>query len=647
MTTPQGSANSTGRGTNPLRPRSAATQGSEEPRSPATPHSPATHTSGPRPHLHGPLRVHPMGHSALLATYPDTATVLATARAIEQVAPPGALMEAVPAERSLLLTAADPLDLPVLTELLEHVPSSTSAQQQSCNVVLDAVYDGEDLADVAAFLGLSTEALITQHSSTLWRAAFAGFAPGFAYLLPVTNGERAAASGGNGTGGDSENLQHAGRVAPAAAAGGDGIGGASTKTLGSTGAVAPGPPWRVPRREQPRTRVPAGAVGLAAAYCGVYPRESPGGWQLIGRTDALLFDAERTPAALLSPGTTVRFRPRRALVHARAAARPSAPAPAPTPAHTPALEVITPGPLTLVQDAGRPGQARIGVSTSGAFDRAALRRANRAVGNPPSSAGLEILLGPFSVRALASIILAVDGAIAPVTVRRRVGRDDAELTDAPAGIDVEDARSLGPIALDAGDVLQIGAATTGVRIILAVRGGVQAPLVLGSRSRDVLSSLGPDPLTAGQQIAVGGAEPLGPVADMHASSDLPQPFPHGEEPTRIPVLPGPHQAVLGEGALAALCSATWQVRPDSDRVGVRLEGAPLPSATSGDLPSEPMVPGAIQVPPSGLPVVFGPDHPATGGYPVVAVVTRRGLDLLAQAAPGQRLRFDLNSGQMP
>ncbi|MCU6181489.1 hypothetical protein KWH73_22075, partial [Enterobacter roggenkampii] len=105
-------------------------------------------------------------------------------------------------------------------------------------------------------------------------------------------------------------------------------------------------------------------------------------------------------------------------------------------------------------------------------------------------------------------------------------------------------------------------ATAGVRNILAVRGGVQAPLVLGSRSRDVLSSLGPDPLTAGQQIAVSGAEPLGPVADMHASSDLPQPFPHGEEPTRIPVLPGPHQAVLGEGAFAALCATTWQVRPD-------------------------------------------------------------------------------------
>lgn len=646
MTTPQGSADSTRRSNDPSHPRTAATRGSEEPRSPATPHSPATHTSGPRPHRHGPLRVHPMGHSALLATYPDTATVLAAARAINQAAPPGALVEAVPAERSLLLTAADPLDLPVLTALLEQVPPSASAPQQGRDIVLDAVYDGEDLADVAALLGLSTEALITQHSATLWRAAFAGFAPGFAYLLPVVNSERAAA-GGDGTGRTSEDPQHAGRFTPTATAGGDGTGGAHSTARDSTTAATAGPPWRVPRRGQPRTRVPAGAVGLAAAYCGVYPRESPGGWQLIGRTDAVLFDAERTPAALLSPGTTVRFRPRRALVHARAATRPSASAPAHTPAHTPALEVITPGPLTLVQDAGRPGHARIGVSTSGTFDRAALRRANRAVGNPPSSAGLEILLGPFAVRALAPVTLAIDGAIAPVTVRRRVGRDDAELSDAPAGIDVEDARGLGPIALDAGDVLQIGAATAGVRIILAVRGGVQAPLVLGSRSRDVLSSLGPDPLTAGQQIAVSGAEPLGPVADMHASSDLPQPFPHGEEPTRIPVLPGPHQAVLGEGAFAALCATTWQVRPDSDRVGVRLEGAPLPSATSGDLPSEPMVPGAIQVPPSGLPVVFGPDHPATGGYPVVAVVTPRGLDLLAQAAPGQRLRFDLDSGQKP
>ena len=104
--------------------------------------------------------------------------------------------------------------------------------------------------------------------------------------------------------------------------------------------------------------------------------------------------------------------------------------------------------------------------------------------------------------------------------------------------------------------------------------------------------------------------------------------------------PGPRDGLLGPSALSQLLSTTWTVRPESDRVGVRLAGPALPVLSGIDsLPSEPMVPGAIQVPPAGLPVVFGPDHPTTGGYPVIAVVTRAGLDRLAQAAPGARVRF--------
>src|SRR5699024_4878131 len=188
-----------------------------------------------------------------------------------------------------------------------------------------------------------------------------------------------------------------------------------------------GPPWEVPRRTEPRTAVPVGAVGLASRYCGIYPRSSPGGWQLIGRSDAPLFDPDREPPALLTPGTRVRFAPQRSTARLSTttstlaqAAREAAAVPArlgrrrPPAADRaachPALEILSPGPLTLLQDGGRPGRAASGVSRSGAFDRGALLRANLAVGNPAASAALEVMGGGLLLRARAATVLALSGA---------------------------------------------------------------------------------------------------------------------------------------------------------------------------------------------------------------------------------------------
>lgn len=656
---------------------------------------------GPTPQLPAPSAVQPMGSTALLARYEDTATVLAAAEAIRTAAPAGTLCEAVPAEDALLLMAADRLDLPALRDLLDRLPAPDAATAHRPPVTIDVVYDGEDLETTARLLAMSTDALVTAHLGTTWRAAFAGFAPGFAYLLPVSD--------------------------PVSA---------SRAPHPSVGPVAPvpahhSPPWSVPRREQPRTRVPAGAVALAADYCGIYPRSSPGGWQLIGRTDAVLFDPHADSPALLAPGTEVRFRSTREVLRlwdlpdggviaqatslwesarrqvteavrqaadsarlaadsARLAAgsalraaigeEPSAPPHpdaaasvvadlaralirVPTQDSDPALEVLEAGPLTLVQDDGRPGHASIGVTRSGAFDRSALRRANRAVGNPPSAAALEILAGPFAVTALAPAVVAIDGAGASIRVRRAVlaASADGDSPDQPGDLDVTDGAAMGPIALDAGDVLRIGTARTGLRIVLALRGGVHVEPVLGSRSRDTLAELGPLPLQRGEMIRRCRDTVLGPVTDMTGTGDLMDvaglrgllhrmgteeadgAAPGDTLPTiDVPLTVGPHDDLLGTVAVAALLETTWTVRPDSDRVGVRLAGEPLPMSTqsaAATMPSTPMVPGAIQVPPSGLPVVFGPDHPVTGGYPVIAVVTRRGLNRLAQAAPGRRVRF--------
>src|SRR5699024_1390770 len=218
-------------------------------------------------------------------------------------------------------------------------------------------------------------------------------------------------------------------------------------------------------------------------------------------------------------------------------------------------------------------------------------------------------------------------------------RADEEGTDLELDADAAHER---PLALDPGDRLELGALTEGLRLVLAVRGGLHGTgtdgAVLGSLSRDTLSGLGPAPRETGDVLLVGPERGLDavptPVPDDASAAQPPPPE------LEVPVHAGPRDGLLGASALDHLLAGGWTVRPDSDRVGVRLDGEPLPAPSgSGTLPSEPMVPGAIQVPPSGLPVVFGPDHPTTGGYPVIAVATRVGLDRLAQASAGTILRF--------
>lgn len=200
------------------------------------------------------MKVLPFGDAALLVELDDLDAVLALAAAVRGQRFDGVL-DVVPAARTVLLVTepGTPLDLlAARVTALSPAPSADTAEAEAVEIAV--VYDGPDLAEVARLTGLSERDVVEAHTGTPWRIAFGGFAPGFAYL----------------TGGD--------------------------------------PRLSVPRRDEPRTTVPAGAVGLAGEYSGVYPRPSPGGWQLIGRTDAVLWDAERDPPALLPPGGTVRFR---------------------------------------------------------------------------------------------------------------------------------------------------------------------------------------------------------------------------------------------------------------------------------------------------------------------------------------------------
>lgn len=274
--------------------------------------------------------------------------------------------------------------------------------------------------------------------------------------------------------------------------------------------------------------------------------------------------------------------------------------------------VVEPGPLTLLQDAGRHGHAALGVSPSGALDREAFTRGNRAVGNPPGAAALEVLFGPLELRAVADAVVVVVGAHGGLSVDGKAA--------APGS----------PLELRAGDLLTLGRAEAGLRYYVCVRGGFEGDRVLGSLSSDTLSGLGPSPIARGDELRVGSA--------AKAPAELPARR-VSAGPHTVRVLQGPRREWFAPDAWHRLIAGPWTVTAESNRIGLRLSGVPLERARTGELPTEGMVTGAIQVPPSGLPLVFLNDHPVTGGYPVIGVVHSADLSVLAQAAPGQRVRF--------
>jgi biotin-dependent carboxylase-like uncharacterized protein len=275
------------------------------------------------------------------------------------------------------------------------------------------------------------------------------------------------------------------------------------------------------------------------------------------------------------------------------------------------LTVLASGPLATVQDLGRPGWAAIGVPRSGPADRAAAALAGRLVGNAPEAAVVEVTAGGLRVRAARTLLVAVTGAPAPVTVDGR-----------PAPFNA-------PFPLPAGAELALDRPPVGLRSYLAVRGGIDVPPVLGSRSTDTLSGLGPAPLRAGDRLPVGRAVAAEPVVDVApVASPAVSPVLH--------VLPGPRRDWLAPEAWDLLLAGEWTVSPDSDRVGLRLSGPRLARARDDELPSEGLVPGAVQVPPDGAPVLFLADHPVTGGYPVLAVVE---VTAGGQLRPGDTVRF--------
>ncbi|WP_104104155.1 5-oxoprolinase/urea amidolyase family protein [Arthrobacter sp. 08Y14] len=534
------------------------------------------------------IGIRPAGTRALLVELASLADVTALHAQLKAVPLPGQV-DVLAAAATVLVRFAGRRETTAAAARLRSLDLTHAETPEARTVTINTVYDGADLAEVARLTGLSEVAVVKAHAGSSWLGGFGGFAPGFTYL----------------TGGD--------------------------------------PVLNVPRRNSPRTAVPAGSVALAGEYSAVYPRESPGGWQLIGRTNADMWDLHREDPALIRPGDKVIFQAVRELITT------TAPAAAPDTADNDstehhggsALEIRSPGLQSLIQDLGRPGYADLGVSAAGAADVRSARQANRLVGNPAEAAVIENLFGGLELSAHGDTVLALAGAEILAAVVSPNGDRDR-----PAPLNE-------PFALLDGETLALGTPFRGVRSYLAVRGGIAVEPVLGSRSTDSMSGIGPAPLTAGTRLPIGkvtGGSGVSPVGGPEPSSlpdgTGPGLLGSGNVPAELRITAGPRQDWFGPDAADALTGHTWYTTNESNRIGVRLEtdpedtaARPLERIRDGELPSEGVVAGSLQVPPSGLPVLFLADHPVTGGYPVIAAVVPQDVPVAAQLPPGHPVRF--------
>ncbi|HJW14282.1 MAG TPA: 5-oxoprolinase subunit PxpB [Thermoanaerobaculia bacterium] len=513
------------------------------------------------------VRLVDVAEGSILVEYPDVPEEVANRRAVAAARslatrPPAGFLDAVPGARTLLVEFEPRLLL--RTRLAEQLrrgfQESESAAESRRVLELPVCYDtdpeiGPDLAELASGAGLLPLEFARGHAGAEYRAAFLGFAPGFAYL---------------------------------------------------TGLPAD---LHAPRLSTPRIRVPAGSVGIGGAYTGIYPGGTPGGWRLIGRAPARLFDALQDPPTLLLPGDRVRFRAIGRLEFERRSRIQQAAAPLassrPLGAGRPLFRVSAPGALTSVQGGPRHGWGMYGVPPGGAMDLEALGSGNALLGNPRVAAALEMtIVGPdLEVLSDAAVVLWGGAILAAVNGR----------TVATGRV----------FEIRAGDSLRIGPLRPTARAYLCVDGGLEQPLRAQIPRRlaagDVVSSSGRPARGEGTHRTGYPARAAGEVV--------------------LRVLPGPQLQRFGSEGRATFLRSPFRVSAASDRRGVRLEGLAVANRESPDIPPEGTPLGAIQVPRDGQPIILGPDRPVTGGYAKIANVIAADYPLLARALPGTVLRF--------
>ncbi len=284
------------------------------------------------------------------------------------------------------------------------------------------------------------------------------------------------------------------------------------------------------------------------------------------------------------------------------------------------MRVLKPGPFSTFQDLGRSGRGHQGVARSGAFDKRAHELANRLVGNERTAATIEILFGPTEFAITGNVIVAVCGTDAVISI---LSPDHGTRSE---GVNIA-------FVTHKGERVTIQSPTVGLRTYLSVRGGFDVVPVLGSRSYDSLGKIGPPPLRRNDDLGVGT------LVDNEPRFET-VPTRNNDEEVRLSFVLGPRHDWLTPESLASLESRNWTITTASNRTGVRFSGTAL-NRNPNELPSEAMIPGAIQLPLDGQPIVLGPDCGTTGGFPVIGVLTHDALCRLGQKRPGDTVQLKI------
>lgn len=548
------------------------------------------------------MQIDTLGDSALIVDLADEASnsakvlarALSAAKIIEDAKLPGVVDVTSSYESIAVFFNLDQIEPDMEDKIRTLVASAgASVRRKQRRIGIPVCYDDEfalDLERIANHTSLTRDAIVALHASAQFTVACIGFMPGFPFLAGLP-----------------EKL-------------------------------------RVPRLATPRTKVPAGSVAIANAQAGVYPLESPGGWNVLGRTPLRLFQVDGTPPTLLRPGDIVQFRKiTRAefeklnekvagMQSGSSRVKPSDGTGATSnisrrhPA-TPlgrTMSLTSAGFQTTVQDCGRVGLRKYGVTPGGALDPVSLRLANLLVGNSECGAGLECASGRLRLRFHDERLLAWAGGAFEL---RMAGKPVSALHCACVSIDTE---------------IQI-VPQGGGRLWLAISGGIDVPEILGSRTTDLRAHFGG---WQGRVLRDGDELPLG--VESESCSQM-----RDEIPDRVSDWSAP-QFVTRKKFLRIVRGRHWddetggkllgqkfRVAMNSDRMGLRLEGEEIAPSRRGELVSEAVAPGTIQLPPNGAPLLLLQGCQTIGGYPKIAHVITVDLGWAAQLQPLDEVRFEL------
>ena len=432
---------------------------------------------------------------------------------------------------------------------------------------------GPDLQSVSAHTGLSEDEIIRLHTEPEYPVYMLGFLAGFPYL-----------------GGMNQSL-------------------------------------KTPRLSSPRLSVPAGSVGIAEGQTGIYPVESPGGWQIIGRTPVKLYNPEGSSPFLLSPGDYVKFVPigeDEFNSYISNETSPEKENDLKSSSEEPSFTISFSGPLTTVQDLGRHGYMDKGLSICGAMDPAQLIKLNLMVGNEPDLAGIEATFITPKIEFHKDTILSISGIPFPLYAKE-------------------------------GDILESYTMTRGIRTYFAFHGGIDSPISLGSRSTDMKNKIGGfdrgRKISSGDSITLGDSDlsiselkealnvvPLSSISIPEYLDSLVQ-----EPVYEIYITRGPQFNDLSPNSLNLLLESQYKVSPSSDRMGIRLDGPSLEfsDGCDGNIITDGLFPGAIQITPSGQPIIMNADAQTSGGYSKPLYIASCSKEKVAQLRPGDSIRFTL------